>query len=218
MKAGIAKPSPGNGGFSLVELLVVMAMTGMVMTVVYSMFLTQNKSFTVQEQVAAMQQNLRAAMEMMEKEIRLAGYDPSGNANPAIQTATSTMFQFQWDENEDETITTTGDEQITYALSGTDLRRGSGTGPTYQMIAENIETLDFVYLDANNAVTTALSEICGIELTLIARAAREDFDYTDGNVYTNLQGTEILNKSGSPDHYRRQMLTARIKCRNLGLD
>ena len=59
-------------GFTLVELLVAVFVAGIVMTAVYSAYSSQQKSYTVQEQMAEMQQNLRSAMFMMTREIRMA--------------------------------------------------------------------------------------------------------------------------------------------------
>lgn len=61
-------------GFTLVELLVTLAISGVVMAGVYSVFYTQQKSYTTQEQVSEMQQNLRAAMLMISRDARMAGF------------------------------------------------------------------------------------------------------------------------------------------------
>ena len=211
----------GNRGFTLVEVLVVLALTGIVMTVIYSMFFTQNKAFTVQEQVAAMQQNLRAAIEIMEIDLRASAYDPRGSANPKFVTIASDEVQFQVDQNGDGEID--GTEVVRYQLYDSDgdgtldeLRREEGGGGLSPM-AENIDVLDLVYLDKDNAPTTDLRELRSIQVTLIARTGRPDPDYQDNQVYTNQQGATILDKSASPDQFRRQMLSAQIKCRNLGL-
>ncbi|MBN1907686.1 MAG: prepilin-type N-terminal cleavage/methylation domain-containing protein, partial [Deltaproteobacteria bacterium] len=62
-------------GFTLVELLIAMAIAGVVMAGVYSAYSSQQRSYLAQEQVAAVQQNLRVAMYFMEREIRMAGCD-----------------------------------------------------------------------------------------------------------------------------------------------
>ena len=48
-------------GFTLLELLIAMALSIIIMAAIYSTYYSQQKSYLVQEQVAAMQQNLRAA-------------------------------------------------------------------------------------------------------------------------------------------------------------
>jgi type IV pilus assembly protein PilW len=74
-------------GFTLVELLVAMAMAGIVIGAIYSTFKSQQDSYVNQEVVAEMQQNLRAALYMMARDIRIAGYDPSEVADAGIVSA-----------------------------------------------------------------------------------------------------------------------------------
>ncbi len=60
-------------GFTMVELLIVIAIFSVVMASAYTVFDSQQKSYIVQEEVAGMQQNLRAAMFVLLKEVRMAG-------------------------------------------------------------------------------------------------------------------------------------------------
>jgi type IV pilus assembly protein PilW len=86
-----------NDGFTLVEMLVAMAIGAIVMAAVYSTYSTQQKSYILQEQVSAMQQNIRAAMYYMTRDIRMAGCDPTGNANAGITAAGPTSISFTRD-------------------------------------------------------------------------------------------------------------------------
>lgn len=61
-------------GFSLVELLIAMALTGLVAMAAYTVFSTSNWSYMVQDQVSEAQQNVRVAMDRMTSDIRLAGF------------------------------------------------------------------------------------------------------------------------------------------------
>jgi len=70
-------------GFTLVELLVAMAISGIVMAAVYTAFVTQQKSYTVQDQVAEMQQNARVGLDMIAREVRMAGYGQPDWSIPA---------------------------------------------------------------------------------------------------------------------------------------
>jgi prepilin-type N-terminal cleavage/methylation domain-containing protein len=60
-------------GFTLVEILVVVAILGLVMGSIYSIYLTNMKSAYSQEEVVEVQQNLRIAMDSITKDIRMAG-------------------------------------------------------------------------------------------------------------------------------------------------
>jgi len=70
-------------GFTLVELLVAMAISGIVVAAVYTAFVTQQKSYTVQNQVAETQQNARVGLDLIAREVRMAGYGQPTWALPA---------------------------------------------------------------------------------------------------------------------------------------
>ncbi len=63
--------------FTLVELMIAMALTGVLAVAVMSLFSSQSRQFETQEEIIATQQNLRAVMEVMQKDLRWAGYDPA---------------------------------------------------------------------------------------------------------------------------------------------
>ena len=68
----------GAHGFTLVEVLIAMAIGGILLGAVVSTFVLQSKSYDVQEQMTEMVQTARAAMDMISREVRMAGYDPTG--------------------------------------------------------------------------------------------------------------------------------------------
>ena len=82
-------------GFTLIELLVAMTVGLVVMAGVSMTFKSQQKSYLLQEQMAAMQQNLRAAMFHMEREIRMAGCDPNKSASAQFVTANARSITFR---------------------------------------------------------------------------------------------------------------------------
>jgi len=61
-------------GFTLLELLIAMVVGLVVLGAVYAVFTMQNTQFSNQESQTEMQQNARIAIEMMTREIGLAGY------------------------------------------------------------------------------------------------------------------------------------------------
>lgn len=202
-----------NRGFTLAELLIGLFVSAVVMTTILSAYYSQNKSYAVQEQVAAMVQNLRAAMDIMIREIRMAGYDPTGTANAGIVTANTTSVTITEDLDGDGSVA--GDENITYALADSDGDGDSDLERNNNLIAENIDALDFLYLDETNNPTAVPSEIKAVQITMVAKTGRGDRGYVDSVVYTNQQGTGILGPIN--DNSRRKRLTAEVRCRNMGL-
>lgn len=66
--------SLNDNGFTLIEILIAMAISGIVTAATYSTFKSHQGSYIAQDQVTEMQQNLRAAMSMISRDMRMAGY------------------------------------------------------------------------------------------------------------------------------------------------
>jgi prepilin-type N-terminal cleavage/methylation domain-containing protein len=61
-------------GLTLIELLVALVLSSILTGVLFRAFISQQKMYTVQDQVVDMQQNVRIAVAQMTREIRMAGY------------------------------------------------------------------------------------------------------------------------------------------------
>jgi type IV pilus assembly protein PilW len=61
-------------GLSLVELLVAMLLGSIVILGLYNVLISQNRTYTVQDEVGEMQQNLRVAMEKISRDLQMAGF------------------------------------------------------------------------------------------------------------------------------------------------
>jgi len=180
-------------GFTLVELMIAMVISAIVMTSVYSVYSAQQRSYIVQEGVAAMHQNLRAAMYFMEREIRMAGCDPTGAAGAGIQAdSTGTLIHFTEDfrgkDTGDPPDGDTGDvnEDISYFLTDADLDgqaddlvrdTGGVEANIEKVIAENIQSLNFDYLDSSGATTAVFDDMRFVRITVVARS--DDNSQTD---------------------------------------
>jgi prepilin-type N-terminal cleavage/methylation domain-containing protein len=68
-------------GVTLIELLVALVICGIIIAGIYRVFIAQTRAYTVQDQVVEVQQNIRGAMELMLRDIRMAGY--KSNISPA---------------------------------------------------------------------------------------------------------------------------------------
>ena len=62
-------------GFTLIELMIAMAIAGLVLTVVYAAFGSQLRTHVGQQMTVEIQQSIRAAFTLMQHDIRMAGYD-----------------------------------------------------------------------------------------------------------------------------------------------
>lgn len=246
-------------GVTLIELLVVLVMSGILIGALYRVFISQQKSYTVQEQVSDMQQNIRAAMDRMSTEIRMAGYGsknldafggsingftgiikPEGNSKLTIIMAFEVGLLLndpkvdkgsyklnvanagEFDNNKKKYLCISGDNNyvvgsvfgntitlttplkeghlkgepvflvkaITYDLGTINdgkpvLRRNENTGGEVEPLADNIESLQFTYFDANDNVTPNLPLIRKIRVTVTARTDRVDPEYQGSDGYRN---------------------------------
>jgi Tfp pilus assembly protein PilW len=62
-----------EAGITLIELMIVLVLASVVTASIYATFISQQKSYATQTKVSAMQQNVRAALTLMERELRMAG-------------------------------------------------------------------------------------------------------------------------------------------------
>ena len=199
-----------NNGFTLVELLIAVAISGFILAAVYMTYRSQQKSYVVQEQVAAMQQNLRAGIGLMQREIRMAGYNPqSTQGTPGFSIRdicprdkdnsvdTSILGNgaiiLTADLSEDGTLV--GNETISYSICDSpisspngilDLSRNNGAGR--QLLAEGIEAMGLAYaFDANGDGQMDTYNVGGNNVVIWAIDSDGDNDL-DRNLDTDLDG------------------------------
>jgi type IV pilus assembly protein PilW len=190
-----------ESGFTLVELLIAMTIGLIILAALSSTFLMQRKIYDVQEQIVEMVQTARAAMDMMSREIRMAGYNPAGATFDGIPyNADSSTIDVYADLTGNGSIDNpTGSyEHITYLYDSANklIRRNTNTGGGNQPFAENIELSTFVYLKADGVteVTTSAENdnIRQIRITITARTSKADSDYSANNGYRTHSLTSLI--------------------------
>ena len=153
--------SNDKAGFSLVELLITALILTVVLFAIYLMYETNMTTATWGNKKAELQQNARVALDMMEREIRMAGYNPDpsltgANAN-AIQdiSLSPTTLTFITDvdgaaDNKTEKV------QYTYNATPQTITRSvwqwNGTGwdsltATPEVVADGVSSLCLTYWD-----------------------------------------------------------------------
>ncbi|NIS59766.1 MAG: prepilin-type N-terminal cleavage/methylation domain-containing protein [Proteobacteria bacterium] len=82
-------PMTERKGFTLVELLVALVLSFILVGAIYRSFTFQQKAYSVQDQIAEAQQNVRMAMNVLLRDIRMAGYGmPDGGITIGKDTFT----------------------------------------------------------------------------------------------------------------------------------
>jgi len=176
-------------GFTLVELLVAMALSLVVLTSVSSAFISQRKTYDAQEQVTEMTQGARAAMEIITREVKLGGFNPVPGATMVGIPYSATQLEIHADLNGDgETDGAASgndvNEEIIYTHDGANFEIDRNAGSGNQVLAENITAFTFDYLDVDGIATTTAADIRMIEIAITARTAKPDPDYGGYRTYT----------------------------------
>jgi type IV pilus assembly protein PilW len=226
-------------GFTLVEILVALAISGVLMTGIYAAYKTQQDSYLAQEQVAEMQQNIRASLDVMARELRLAGFRGDANSSATIEDAEIDAISFSMDLNEDGDTDDSG-ENIAYdkydsgstgpltlgrsssgsviALTETPSGSGHFEATGHQPFASEIEEIEFYYGLEDGSETTSPgdpSEIRSIQISILTRARNPDPQYTNTETYITASGSTW--DPNPDDNFRRRFQILNVKCRNMGL-
>ena len=190
-----------SSGFTLIEVLIAMTVTLIIMGGAYMVFNSQQRTTTTQTNVSDLQQTLRAAMDFMARDIRMAGYDPKitrsfGISDIKFRSLTDTVsatgnsfIHFSWDKNSDGILDT--DETMEYSLvdnatitPGTPdlyLRFPDNVSASRDVIGSNIIALGLAYaIDADN--DGKLDQVAGN--TMLAVDARNDNNWDSLDVAT----------------------------------
>ncbi len=157
----IVSQKNNHRGFTLVEMVMVLAISTIVLAAMYSVFTIANKNFTTQNAAANVQQNLRSAIGLMARDIRLAGLDPSGSDNFGITHASQAKIRFTMDSIDSGSGAFNGIvdeanwEEITYDFQGNQIMQTlyetvtTSTADTAALIS-NVKEVKFKYYDSAN--------------------------------------------------------------------
>jgi type IV pilus assembly protein PilW len=190
-----------NRGFTLIELLVAMGLGLVVLGAVLKVFVSQNRTNVAQQEVAYAQQNVRAAMDLMAREIRNAGYDPEDNNFEAIKTATSGSIRILSNLSGDDEAGDPNDpnEDVTYTVNGSNQLTRSGN-----RMVDFVNNLQFGYVLKDGTVL----DPPGAALTAEQRA--------DVRTVIIRLGVRTENPDRDTGDFRVRNLMSRVRIRNMG--
>jgi len=183
-------------GFTLLEVMITLAISGIAMAAIYGVFISSSQSYRTQEGVVDAQQGARVGLDFMVRNIRMAGFDPTGTAAAGIEVASATNIRFTADMNMDGDIDNADEERLTYTFAGGTLSQiryeGTASASTQPLI-DMVSAMAFTYLDANGVVTANLADIRSVIISITC------------------QGT------GARGQIHTRTLSTRVNCRNLGI-
>ena len=168
MRPGVARPAgklAGRTGFTLLELLLAMTLTGVLGVAAVRLFVAQHQASVRQGEGIRRTQNARAGFDLMTREMRNAGYDPRGTAGAGVTTWSAHVFGWTADLDADGTADDAG-ERVEYRLAGdgTLVRREDAIDVP---VAEHVTELGFTYFaDADGAPAASADEIVLVAVRL----------------------------------------------------
>ena len=189
-------------GFTLVEIMVVIAIFPIVIAAIYGVFASVNRSCTNNEVSAEVMQYMRTSIDFMEQDIRMAGLDRFDSADAGIEPFAkpeSTYLRFTADRNMSGAIEMTDFEDITYEYDAANerLRQCLYEGAAEEdcnTLAENVTAFQFAYFDEDDS--------------LLATPI-------DPSLVRTVQVTMTIEQPAGRAGTVSRTLTKRILCRNL---
>jgi type IV pilus assembly protein PilW len=193
-------------GFTLLELMISLAIMSVALTSIYGLYMSYVQVYTNEGVTSRVQQNVRSGINMMVRDIRMAGLDPTGAGIFGIIEASPQSIRFTADRNMDgdiddpdlmDGLSESNLEQIAFSyeegasLLEMILYNSDDSVEIRDTMLDNVSNLNFTYLDAADAVTADLNEIRTVIITLT-----------------------VQRPAGRGDPVSRT-LTKRIQCRNL---
>lgn len=204
-------------GFTLIELMVTMAIASIVMAGIYAAYSAQVRSHATQQAVLDIQQNLRSAIYYLQRSVRMAGYGANAGfvdnfdafiepykSSGASRTATSIAFTVNDDDDAQidginaGNVDNVDNELIAFRLNGNTLEKYRPSMNAWITIADDIQAISFLYLKEDLTPhilgVDALADIRSVVISITA------------------QPVEELTRTAAK---KPQSLTVQIRCRNL---
>lgn len=217
-------------GYSLVELMVALALGLILVASVLQVYMSGKQSHNTREGAAELFDNARFALHLLTRDIGMSGYD-NGDSLLAISAAT--------DNNAGDSITvryrsttdclghaTGGIATNRYYISGTTLMCQGNGDPDPAVLTEGIENMQILYGEDTNADFTAdrfvnapdvgnWANIASVRVALLASSNSVVAGTADANTYTLLDRAPIsIASTSATANFRRKVFNTTILVRN----
>jgi len=176
-------PILSREGFTLIEMVVALGLSLVTVGAVYTLYVSELKAQYVREDRLEMQQQARVVMDVISRELLMAGYDPRGVNHDGDLTNDfqgisydSGRLIIKADLNGNGSIVDANESIIfVFDASTQTLRRNTGGGN--QPFGENIESFMVEYFDQGGNPTVDSVSIQQVKITVTARTEDPDLNY-----------------------------------------
>ena len=184
-----------SGGYTVTELVLALAIMMMVMAAMVSLLISLNRAYTAQNVTAGVQQVTRAGINIMTRNIRMAGLNPLKINRIGILEASVNKIRFQQDINGSGTIETDQNEDIAYLLNRNHqlIRQKDGNSRSNKSLIDHVNELEFKYFNRDNEETIIFDDIHTVQISLTVR------------------------EPAGKDKFISRTYSTRVICRNLGI-
>jgi len=176
-------------GFTLIEMVVALGLSLVTVTGVYSLYVSELRAQNVREDRLEMQQQARVVIDVVSRELLMAGFDPRG-VNKDVDltndfqgiTYHPDRLTIKADLNGNGLIADPNESIIfVYDAKTHTLRRNTGGGN--QPFGENIESVLVQYYDQEGKPTANSLAIRQVGITVIARTEKPDPKFSKNGGY-----------------------------------
>jgi prepilin-type N-terminal cleavage/methylation domain-containing protein len=198
MKAGNER-GLDQKAFTLIELMVALALSFILIGAIYRGFTSQHKAYTVQDQVAEAQQNARMAMNILMRDMRMAGHGmPDGGITIGGTTYSNAIETTKGDGDTPDSITLVGAFGAPSGyLNGT---LSAGSTEIYLRSsgeAENFDAGDKRYIFIGGIDKLTVEAVSGNKIQLVEKTTvRYPTGILSGGVGTGSTDIPLVNATG----------------------
>jgi type IV pilus assembly protein PilW len=159
-----------NAGFTIAELILALGMMMIVMAAMIGLATSLNRTYTTQTVAAGVQHVTRAGLDLMVRNIRMAGFNPQNIDSVGIVEASPNALRFRYDLDGSGKIEEKANpgEDITYLRDADNqlvqLKDGNPDQDAY--LVSNVKNLNFKYLDKDENETTKTDDIRVVVVSL----------------------------------------------------
>ncbi len=195
-----------QSGLTLIELMISMVIAGMLLGIMVLAFTAQSKTYNTQQEVSTLQEDMKAALQVMSRDVRMAGYNPagiSGASVPSVTAATLTTFHATQDLDGSGVLSDFPEEDVLYsfitpAAGSTASLMRTTNGVAAQPVIDNLTHVGFQYLVVTPGGSTTpdtrdwkfapvagdLPNIHAVNICIQGRTPRQTSSATDTGTFT----------------------------------